>query len=78
MFLRLATELKNFFQHVVVPFGGHKEGAPTGGVTGAGGIRVHNRGGSGQANHQNVATGLLEEDKSGKDDDICLGIMSRE
>lgn len=71
-------ELRHFFQHVVIPFSGHKEGAPIGRITGAGGVWVYNRRRSGQANHQNVAAGLFEEDKSGKDDNVCLGIISRE
>lgn len=31
-------ELRNFFQHVVVSFSGHKEGAPIGRIIGAGGV----------------------------------------
>lgn len=51
LFFQNSSEPRNFFQYVIISFGGHKKGTPIGGVIGARGVRVYYRGGSGQANH---------------------------
>lgn len=51
------------FQYAVVQIRGHQEGPPAGGALGEGGVRVHNRGGGGQADHKDLAGGVPQEDQ---------------